>query len=44
MTKNTDNILVMKAQAGDLTAEEELLRRYKELARVKANIDRKSVV
>ena len=38
MTENTDNILVRKAQAGDLAAEEELLRRYKELARVKANM------
>ncbi|MBQ9015710.1 MAG: sigma-70 family RNA polymerase sigma factor [Firmicutes bacterium] len=38
MTENTDNVLVTKAQAGDLAAEEELLRRYKELARVKANM------
>ncbi len=38
MTENTDNKLVRRAQAGDLAAEEELLRRYKELARVKANM------
>ena len=38
MTENTDNMLVKRAQAGDLAAEEELLRRYKELARVKANM------
>ena len=33
-----DNTLVKRAQAGDLAAEEELLRRYKELARHKANM------
>ena len=38
MTEYTDNVLVKKAQAGDLEAEEELLRRYKELARAKANM------
>lgn len=38
MTNCTDNMLASRAQAGDLGAEEELLRRYKELARAKANM------
>ncbi len=38
MTKATDTELVRLARDGDLAAEEELLRRYKELARTKANM------
>ena len=38
MGSNTDNALVLRAQAGDLAAEEELLRRYKGLAKAKANM------
>lgn len=38
MGKVTDNKLVQRAQAGDLAAEEELLRRYKGLAKAKANM------
>lgn len=34
----TDDVLVLRAQEGDLTAEEELLRRYKGLAKTKANM------
>ena len=38
MVSSTDNTLVSRAQAGDLAAEEDLLRRYKELARAKAKM------
>lgn len=38
MQPDSDDALVRRAQGGDLAAEEELLRRYKELARAKANM------
>ena len=38
MTDITDNDLALQAQAGDLDAEEELLRRYKGLAKAKATM------
>ena len=38
MVNSTDNTLVLRARAGDLGAEEELLRRYKGLAKAKANM------
>ena len=38
MTNAKDTELVRRARDGDLAAEEELLRRYKELARTKANM------
>lgn len=38
MESCTDNMLAARAQAGDLAAEEELLRRYKGLAKAKANM------
>ncbi len=38
MTSSSDLILAKRAQAGDLGAEEELLRRYKGLAKAKANM------
>ena len=38
MTNAKDTELVRRAREGDLAAEEELLRRYKELARTKANM------
>ena len=38
MGNSTDNDLVCRARNGDLSAEEELLRRYKELAKAKANM------
>lgn len=38
MTDSSDRILAKRAQDGDLGAEEELLRRYKGLAKAKANM------